>query len=128
MSKADDRRSGVGTLRAPFGSQRDCRCQQRCIFYRVRKATHDVQRIGDLFDARTCNGFHVSARNRRLRRTQPAGSPTPPVVFPVQTVCAATAAAEPLDDPPGVCSSPCGLRVAPGVKLASSAVTVLPKT
>ena len=40
----------------------------------------------------------------------------------------ATAAAEPLDDPPGVCVTRCGFAVAPGVKHASSAVTVLPST
>jgi len=43
-------------------------------------------------------------------------------------MCAATAAADPLDEPPGVWSRPRGLRVAPGVKFASSAVTVLPNT
>ena len=39
---------------------------------------------------------------------------------------AATAAAEPLEDPPGVCPGLWGLRVLPGVRPASSAVTVLP--
>ena len=32
------------------------------------------------------------------------------------TMAAATAAAEPLDEPPGVCSGLCGLRVFPGAK------------
>ncbi len=32
------------------------------------------------------------------------------------TMPAATAAAEPLDEPPGVCSGLCGLRVLPGEK------------
>ena len=41
---------------------------------------------------------------------------------------AATAAAEPLDEPPGVCSGLQGLRVLPGVRNANSAVTVLPRT
>jgi hypothetical protein len=40
---------------------------------------------------------------------------------------AATAAADPLDDPPGVCSGLCGLRVFPGKYVASSLVTDLPK-
>ena len=39
---------------------------------------------------------------------------------------AATAAAEPLEDPPGVRSRSCGLVVLPGVYTASSVVTVLP--
>jgi len=30
------------------------------------------------------------------------------------TIAAATAAAEPLEEPPGVCSGLCGLRVLPG--------------
>src|SRR5919198_590826 len=42
------------------------------------------------------------------------------------TMCAATAAAEPLEEPPGVCSGLCGLRVLPGLKYAHSVVTVLP--
>jgi hypothetical protein len=32
------------------------------------------------------------------------------------TIAAATAAAEPLEEPPGVCSGLCGLRVLPGEK------------
>src|SRR6185312_5087618 len=40
---------------------------------------------------------------------------------------APTAAAEPLDDPPGVRLMSCGLRVAPcGCDIANSVVTVLP--
>ncbi len=43
------------------------------------------------------------------------------------TMPLATAAAEPLDEPPGVWSvAPCGLRVGPGWKVANSVVTVLP--
>src|SRR5919197_4801900 len=42
------------------------------------------------------------------------------------TMCAATAAAEPLDEPPGVCSGLCGFLVLPGLKYAHSVVTVLP--
>ena len=38
----------------------------------------------------------------------------------------ATPAAEPDDEPPGVCAVLRGFRVAPGVELASSVVTVLP--
>src|SRR3989304_6960196 len=41
---------------------------------------------------------------------------------------AATAAAEPLEEPPGVCAGFHGLRVLPGEKYASSAVTVLPSS
>jgi hypothetical protein len=43
------------------------------------------------------------------------------------TMEAATAAAEPLEEPPGVCSGLCGLRVLPGEKYAHSVVTVLPR-
>src|SRR5258708_34073086 len=38
----------------------------------------------------------------------------------------ATAAAEPLLDPPGVCAGLCGLRVGPGEKYANSVVTDFP--
>ena len=44
------------------------------------------------------------------------------------TCAAATAAADPDDDPPGVCPARHGLRVFPGCMNASSVVTVLPKT
>ena len=39
----------------------------------------------------------------------------------------ATAAAEPDDEPPGVCAGLCGLAVGPGNMPANSAVTVLPR-
>ncbi|MNT21019.1 hypothetical protein D3C72_1563420 [compost metagenome] len=41
----------------------------------------------------------------------------PPVCVPNarSTMPAATAAAEPLDEPPGVCARLCGLQVGPGV-------------
>ena len=39
----------------------------------------------------------------------------------------ATAAAEPAEEPPGVCVFLCGLRVRAGVSSASSVVTVLPR-
>src|SRR5437899_3106528 len=42
------------------------------------------------------------------------------------TIPAATAAAEPLEEPPGVWPALCGLRVFPGVRGANSVVTVLP--
>src|SRR5690606_36053973 len=42
------------------------------------------------------------------------------------TIAAATAAAEPLEEPPGVWARLCGLRVGPGSRNAYSAVTVLP--
>ena len=41
---------------------------------------------------------------------------------------AATAAPDPLDDPPGVWLALCGLRVGPAVMLANSVLTVLPST
>ena len=43
------------------------------------------------------------------------------------TIPAATAAADPLDDPPGVCSRFLGFFVGPGWNVANSVVTVLPK-
>src|SRR5207248_384883 len=54
----------------------------------------------------------------------------PPVWVPSPTGTwkSATAAAEPLDEPPGVCAGLCGLTVAPGNRLANSVVTVLPMT
>src|SRR5689334_20343221 len=59
-----------------------------------------------------------------------AGRMTEPVVC-VPTASgqkpAATAAADPLLDPPGVWSRLWGLRVGPGWKYANSAVTVLPR-
>ena len=39
----------------------------------------------------------------------------------------ATAAAEPLEEPPGVCAALCGLRVLAGTNVANSQVTVLPR-
>ncbi len=52
----------------------------------------------------------------------------PPVWLPSEsgTIPAATAAADPLDEPPGVCAGLCGLRVLPAVRVANSVVTVLP--
>src|SRR6267143_102367 len=52
----------------------------------------------------------------------------PPVWLPTAsgTMPAATAAAEPLEEPPGVWPGWCGLRVLPGVRVANSVVTVLP--
>ena len=43
------------------------------------------------------------------------------------TMPAATDAAEPLDEPPGVCSAFQGFVVGPGWRQANSVVTVLPK-
>src|SRR3954468_2140949 len=59
-----------------------------------------------------------------------AGRITEPAVCdPVATgtMPAATAAAEPDDEPPGVCSRLCGLRVLPVCWWANSVVTVLPR-
>src|SRR5256886_16145907 len=52
----------------------------------------------------------------------------PPVWLPsaTGTMPVATAAAEPLEDPPGVCAGLCGFRVLPGARTANSVVTVLP--
>src|SRR5258708_19561204 len=52
----------------------------------------------------------------------------PPVWLPVAIgkKPAATPAAEPDDEPPGVCARLCGLRVLPGSRWANSVVTVLP--
>ena len=44
------------------------------------------------------------------------------------TIQSATAAAEPDDEPPGVCCKFRGLRVGPGWNVANSVVTVLPTT
>ena len=43
------------------------------------------------------------------------------------TMALATAAADPDDEPPGVRSAWCGLRVLPGSKVANSVLTVLPR-
>src|SRR5215467_12010190 len=48
--------------------------------------------------------------------------PRPALIMP-----AATAAAEPLDEPPGVCARFQGLRVPRGSVAANSVVTVLPR-
>src|SRR4030088_1269752 len=55
--------------------------------------------------------------------------PEPPVCVPKAsgTWPSATAAAEPDDEPPGVCAGLCGLVVGPGCRLANSVVTVLPR-
>src|SRR5260370_3932979 len=75
-----------------------------------------------------------SSRNEGLNRERPqkaaGGMTEPPVWLPraIGTMPAATAAAEPEDDPPGVWAGWRGLRVAAGCKLASSVVIVLPST
>lgn len=71
---------------------------------------------------------------RGLEATTPqtaAGRITEPLVWVPRangTMPQATAAAEPMEEPPGVGSGFQGLRVGPGGKRASSAVTVLPST
>ena len=52
----------------------------------------------------------------------------PPVCVPnaTGTMKSATAAADPLDDPPGVCARSRGFAVGPGWRSANSVVTVLP--
>src|SRR5436853_4263447 len=72
------------------------------------------------------------ASNVGLNPTTPqnaAGRITdPPVCVPNAsgTMSSPTAAAAPLEEPPGVCSGLRGLRVLPGVVIANSAVIVLP--
>src|ERR1700761_4776499 len=75
-----------------------------------------------------------SSRNDGLIAATPqneAGRITePPVCVPsaIGSMPAATAAAEPEDEPPGVCSVLCGLRVAVGSLAANAVVVVLPAT
>ena len=75
-----------------------------------------------------------NSRNDGLKPATPqyeAGRITePPVWLPVASgsMPAATAAAEPDEEPPGVCPGLRGLRVLPGRKWANSVVTVLPAT
>src|SRR5262245_63742537 len=60
-----------------------------------------------------------------------AGLPTDPTVcVPIAAghIRAATAAAEPLLDPPGLCSRFHGFRVGPGSRFAKTVVTVFPST
>src|SRR5262245_6340772 len=60
-----------------------------------------------------------------------AGRPIDPTVWLPSAaghIFAATAAADPLLEPPGVCVRLRGLRVGPGSKVANSVVTVFPKT
>ena len=54
----------------------------------------------------------------------------PPVWVPSASgsMQSATAAAEPEDEPPGVCAALCGLVVGPGGWVANSVLTVLPNT
>ena len=69
-----------------------------------------------------------------LKPTTPqnaAGRMTEPAVWvPIATatIASAVAAAEPLEEPPGVRRGSCGLVVGPGWKSANSVVTVLPMT
>ena len=60
---------------------------------------------------------------------EPGRITEPPVCVPSASgiIFAATPAAEPEDEPPGVCAGLCGFLVLPGVRLASSVVTVLPR-
>ena len=53
--------------------------------------------------------------------------PTVCVPIAAGTMKSATAAADPDDEPPGVCLMLCGLAVRPGVTAANSGVTVLPR-
>ena len=66
----------------------------------------------------------ATPQNAAGRITEPA------VCVPkaIGTMPAATAAAEPAEEPPGVCARLCGLRVADGTSEANCVVTVLPIT
>ena len=72
------------------------------------------------------------ALNVGLKATMPqydAGRISEPAVCVPKasgTMKSATAAAEPLEEPPGVREGSSGLRVSRGTKVANSAVTVLP--
>src|SRR5437764_2327858 len=67
--------------------------------------------------------------NAATPQNAPGRTTEPAVCEPVAigTIPAATAAAEPDDEPPGVCSRLCGLRVLPVCWCANSVVTVLPR-
>src|SRR5687767_13118886 len=52
--------------------------------------------------------------------------PTDCVAIASGTMRAATAAPDPLEEPPGVCARLCGLRVGPARAIAYSVVTVVP--
>src|SRR3954465_6150056 len=76
------------------------------------------------------DGFNAATPQKAPRRQKAAGRITEPAVcdpVAIGTMPAATAAAEPEDDPPGVCSRLCGLRVLPVCWCANSVVTVLPR-
>ena len=53
--------------------------------------------------------------------------PTDCVATDRGAICAATAAPDPLDDPPGVRVTLCGLVVGPALAIAYSVVTVVPR-
>ena len=77
------------------------------------------------------NGIAPSVGLNPTTPQNAAGRITEPLVcVPIAagTCRAATAAAEPDDEPPGVCAAFHGLRVGPGCMNANSVVTVLPKT
>jgi len=74
-------------------------------------------------------GKHVLVEKPMAMSAGEAGRMVEPVVWvpiAIGTMKSATAAAEPLEEPPGVRVRSCGLRVGPGWRLANSVVTVLP--
>jgi len=82
-----------------------------------------VQRRGE-GDSVPCEGLKpTTPQNAAGRMIDPAVC----VPSAAGAMKSATAAAEPLEEPPGVRSSPFGLRVGPGEKKASSVVTVFPR-
>ena len=85
----------------------------------LRKRKHSVHR------EQTVTGLESGDAAKRCR----AVSIEPPVCVPMATgtIPAATAAADPLELPPGVCARLRGLCVAAGVVYANAVVCVLPK-
>ena len=96
-----------------------------------RANTPTVSSVGAERDGCRCARSRRSSACSRPRRRRPrAGSPSPASAcrWPRARSPAATAAAEPLEEPPGVCAGFHGLRVLPGWRKANSVVTVLPIT
>src|SRR3981081_14014 len=70
----------------------------------------------------------VARATQNMRGATPAAEPVDGWPAPTHTRAAPPAAAEPLDEPPGVRALSSGFRVGPGAYRAYSDVTVLPST
>ena len=120
-------RDGQGPQRRPAGKHAG---EERRVLDVARHRADRVEAVAQHLDPGA--GDHAEARlvadDAAIRRR--AGSPSRRSGVPKAsgTMPSATAAAEPLDEPPGVCAGLCGLAVLPGVKQANSVVTVLPRT